>query len=159
MISQKDLEKAKEITEEFFQKMTIQAEVKVKAQKEQTFSIDLETENPQILIGEGGRTLAEIQHLLRLILRKKLFSSKENDKIFFVDFDIVDYKKKKYQHFKELARSIADEVSLSKKEKTLPSMSAAERRIVHLELADRSDVVTESLGQEPERKIVIRPRP
>lgn len=159
MISQKDLEKAKEITEEFFQKMTIQAEIKVKAQKEQTFSIDLETENPQILIGEGGRTLAEIQHLLRLILRKKLFSSKENDKIFFVDFDIVDYKKKKYQHFKELARSIADEVSLSKKEKTLPSMSAAERRIVHLELADRSDVVTESLGQEPERKIVIRPRP
>lgn len=159
MISQKDLEKAKKITEEFFRKMTIQAEIKVKAQKEQTFSIDLETENPQILIGEGGRTLAEIQHLLRLILRKKLFSSKENDKIFFVDLDIVDYKKKKYQHLKELARSIADEVSLSKKEKILPPMSAAERRIVHLELADRSDVVTESLGQEPERKIVIRPRP
>ncbi len=159
MISQKDLEKAKEITEKFFQKMTIQVEIKVKAQKEQTFSIDLETENPQILIGEGGRTLAEIQHLLRLILRKKLFSSKENDKIFFVDLDIVDYKKKKYQHLKELARSIADEVALSKKEKTLPSMSAAERRIIHLELADRSDVVTESLGQEPERSIVIRPHP
>ncbi|HDZ54249.1 MAG TPA: KH domain-containing protein [Candidatus Nealsonbacteria bacterium] len=159
MISQKDLEKAKEITEKFFQKMTIQVEIKVKAQKEQTFSIDLETENPQILIGEGGRTLAEIQHLLRLILRKKLFSSKENDKIFFVDLDIVDYKKKKYQHLKELARSIADEVALSKKEKNLPSMSAAERRIIHLELADRSDVVTESLGQEPERSIVIRPHP
>ena len=37
-------------------------------------------------------------------------------------------------------------------------MSAYERRIVHMDLADRSDVVTESLGEEPERKIIVKPR-
>ena len=156
---QVSIEKVKEITEEFFQKMTIQAKIEVKAQKEQTISIDLEIEDPQILIGEGGKTLNEIQYLLKAILRKKLFSPEKNNKVFFIDLDIVDYKKKKYQYLKELARSLADEVSLTKKEKILSPMLAAERRIIHLELAARSDATTESIGQEPERRIVIRPYP
>ncbi|OGZ17820.1 MAG: hypothetical protein A2Z78_01185 [Candidatus Nealsonbacteria bacterium RBG_13_36_15] len=154
-----DLEKIKEIIEEFFEKMTIPAKIKIQAQKEQTFDIDIETEDPQILIGEGGKTLNEIQHLLKLILRRKLFSLKESSTNFFINLDIVDYKKKKYQHLKELACSLADEVSLTKKEKTLPIMSAAERRIIHLELAERGDITTESVGQEPERRIIIRPYP
>jgi len=58
-----------------------------------------------------------------------------------------------------LARSLADEVAITKKEKILSSMPAYERRIIHLELAGRSDVTTESIGQEPERRIVIRPYP
>ena len=153
-------EKIKEITEEFFQKMTIQVEIKVKAQKEQeVFEVDIETEEPQILIGEGGRTLNEIQYLLKIILRKKFPPSEKDSKMFFINLDIAGYKKKKYQRLKELAQSVADEVSLTKKEKTLSSMGAAERRIIHLELADRSDVTTESIDQEPERKIVIRPCP
>ena len=71
--------------------------------------------------------------------------------------DVNDYKKKKVEYLIELAHSVADEVSLTKKEKVLDSMQAYERRIIHLELADRSDVVTESIGQEPERRIVVRP--
>lgn len=159
MASQRDIEKIKKITEEFFQKMTIEAEIKVKNPKDKTFSIDLEVDDPQILIGEGGKTLNEIQHLLKLIIRRKLAMGEDQLEPFFIDLDISDYKKKKYQYLKELARSIADEVSLSKKERTLNAMSPAERRIIHLELAERSDVTTESIGQEPERRIAIRPYP
>jgi len=58
-----------------------------------------------------------------------------------------------------MARGLADEVVLTKKEKILPAMPAYERRIIHLELASRSDVTTESIGKEPDRQIVIRPYP
>jgi spoIIIJ-associated protein len=148
-----DLEKIKKTTEEFFKKTTFEVEIEINPQKELTLSINLKTDQPQILIGEGGQTLTEIQHLLKAILKRKI---KEP---FYIDLDINNYKKKKIEYLKELARTVADEVALTKKEKILASMPAHERRIIHLELAGRSDVTTESIGQEPERKVVIRPYP
>jgi len=71
--------------------------------------------------------------------------------------DINDYKKKKVEYLREMARDAANEVSLSKKEKNLVSMPAYERRVIHLELADREDVITESVGEEPERSVIIKP--
>ena len=153
MISQENLETIKKITKEFFGKTTFEVEIEFLPQKELTLPINLKTEEPQILIGEGGQTLAEIQHLLKAILKRRI---EEN---FYIDLDINNYKKKKTEYLKELARNIADEVALTKKEKTLSPMPAYERRIIHLELANRSDVTTESIGQEPERKIIIRPYP
>ena len=153
MVSQSNLEEIKKTIEEFFQKTTFEVEIEFLPQKELTLPINLKTEEPQILIGEGGQTLAEIQHLLKVILKRKITEP------FFIDLDINGYKKKKLDYLKELARSLADEVALTKKEKNLPPMAAYERRIIHLELAGRSDVTTESIGQEPERRIVVRPYP
>jgi len=152
MISHDNLEKIKKITEEFFQKTTFEVEVTFFPEKEGTLPIGIKTEEPQILIGEGGQTLVEIQHLLKAILRRKI------EETFYIDLDINDYKKKKNEYLKEMARSTADEVSLTKKEKSLAAMPAYERRIIHLELADRTDVITESVGEEPDRKIIIKPR-
>lgn len=153
MLNQSDLEKIKKEVEEFFKKMTIDVEIESPSQFQETISINLKMEEPQILIGERGQTLLEIQYLLKAILRRKI---KEN---FFIDLDINDYKKKKNEYLKDLARSIADEVSLTKKERVLSSMPAYERRIIHLEIAERKDVTSESIGQEPERRVVIRPYP
>lgn len=160
MLSQTDLRKIKEITKEFFDRMTFEVEIDFLPQRDLTLPINLKTENPQILIGEGGQTLAEIQHLLKAILKRALRQS-QGDKLeeenFYIDLDINDYKKKKIEYLKEMARSAADEVALIKKEKQLSPMSAYERRIIHLELAGRSDVTTESIGEEPERKVAIKP--
>jgi len=153
MLSQNNLTKIKETVKDFFKKMTFEVEIEFSPQENQTFPINLKTSEPQILIGQSGQTLAEIQHLLKAILKRKI---KEP---FFIDLDISDYKKKKIDYLKEMAKSAADEVSLSKKEKWLPPMPAYERRIIHLELASRSDVTTESIGQEPERKVIVRPCP
>ena len=153
MITQTDFEKIKKITREFFEKTTFEIEIEFLPQEDQTFPIKLQTKEPQILIGEGGQTLFEIQHLLKAILKRKI---REN---FYIDLDINDYKKKKIKYLKELARSTADEVALTKKEKILSPMPAYERRIIHLELANRSDVTTESIGKEPERRVVIRSYP
>ncbi len=152
-MNKENLEIVKKITEEFFKKTTFEVEIEFLSQKDLTLPINLKTEDPQILIGEGGQTLAEIQHLLKAILKRKI---EEN---FYIDLDINNYKKKKFEYLKELARSVADEVALTKKEKQLLPMPAYERRIIHLELVGRSDVASESIGQEPERKVVIRPYP
>lgn len=153
MISQENLEKIKDITKEFFKKTTFEVELSFGKLKEDTIPINLNTDEPQILIGERGQTLTDIQRLLRAVLRRQIGET------FYIDLDINDYKKKKIKYLKELAHSVADEVSLSKKEKMLAPMPAYERRIIHLELADRTDVVTESIGREPERSLVVRPYP
>jgi len=153
MITESDLEKIRKETEEFFKKTTFEIEIEFPPLKKETIPINLKMEEPQIFIGERGQTLFEIQHLLKAILKRKI---KEN---FFIDLDINDYKKKKIEYLKDLAKSVADEVSLKKEERVLPPMPAYERRIIHLELADRKDVTTESIGQEPERRVVIKPYP
>lgn len=152
-MNQQNLKEIKKITEEFFKKTTFKVEIEFLPQKDQTFPINLKTDDPQILIGEGGQTLVEIQHLLKAILKRKISG------FFFIDLDINGYKKKKIEYLKELAKSVADEVALTKKEKSLAPMPAYERRIIHLELADRQDVTTESIGQEPERRVIIKPYP
>jgi len=153
MLNSTDLEKIKKINEEFFGKTTFKVEIEVLPEKDQTVPINLKTEEPQILIGEGGQTLTEIQHLLKTILKREIGED------FYIDLDINEYKKKKKEYLKELAKSVADEVALTKKEKILPPMPAYERRIIHLELAERNDVTSESIGKEPERRVVIRPYP
>ena len=153
MLNQNDLETIKKITKEFFGKTTFEVEIEFLPQKDSTIPIHLKIEEPQILIGEGGQTLVEIQHLLKAILKRKISEP------FFVDLDIDGYKKKKIEYLKELARSLDDEVAITKKEKILSPMPAYERRIIHLELAGRTDVTTESIGQEPERRVAIKPYP
>jgi len=152
-MNQQNLEEIKKITKDFFKKTTFEVEIEFLPLQELTLPINLKTDEPQILIGEGGQTLVEIQHLLKTILKKKI------QEPFFIDLDINGYKKKKIEYLKELARSVADEVALTKKEKSLAPMPAYERRIIHLELAGRQEVATESVGQEPERRIIIKPYP
>lgn len=148
-----NLEKIKEAAEEFFAKTGLNIEVEVKNIEEQTIPINLKTDEPQLLIGERGQTLAEIQRLLKIVLKKTAVC----DTAFYINLDINEYKKKKIEYLKEIAKTTADEVVLTKTEKQLSPMSAFERRVVHMELASREDVITESSGQEPERTIVIKP--
>lgn len=156
MITQDDIVKVKGIAEEFFQKMTI-ATPKIVAdfssvENSDVVELNVVLDEPQILIGEKGQTLFEIQRLLRFILNKKL------QKIFYLNLDINDYKKKKTEYLKELARDLANEVALTKEEKALFSMPAYERRIIHTELSQRQDVITESQGEGQDRHIVIKPK-
>ncbi len=153
MINQDNLNEIRKTVDEFFEKTSFEVEAEVLPFQEKTIPVRIKTEEPRILIGQNGQTLAEIQHLLKAILRRKIPEQ------FYLDIDVNDYKKKKTEYLKETAVSLADEVALTKKEKTLTAMPAYERRIIHLELAGREDIATESIGEEPERRVVIRPYP
>jgi len=150
-----NLEKIKITCREFFEKMGFDVEIEIKTPQDLTIPVEIKLVEPQILIGRRGETLLEIQHLIKIILKRKIVP----DKNFYIDLDINNYKKKKIEYLRQLARSEADEVSLSKKEKILAPMPAYERRIIHLELATRGDITTESIGEEPERKVIIKPYP
>ena len=152
MLDQKQLETIKETVEKFFEKTSFEAEINVFLEKNESVFIDVKVDQPQILIGEKGQTLTEIQYLLRIILRKKIAE------LFYVNLDINKYKEKKYQFLKEMAVSLANEVVFNKEEKVLPVMPSFERKIIHSELSEREDVTTESIGKEPERKIIIKPK-
>jgi len=140
------------LVEELIKKLDPEATVAVFPVKDMTVPIDIKVEDANVLIGPNGETLFELQHLLKVILKRKL------DQDVYVDLDINSYKKKKTEYLKELARASANDVSLSRRTKMLAPMVAYERRIIHLELAGREDVVTESVGQGSSRKVVIKPR-
>jgi spoIIIJ-associated protein len=157
MLEQKDLKKIKDAAEEFFSKMTmpvLKTEISLTPAEEnrEVVNLDIKIDEPQILIGQGGQTLFETQRILRTILNKKM------QNIFYLNLDINDYKKKKIEYLKSLAKDIADEVVLTKKEKVLLPMPAYERRIIHEELSHRTDVATESQGDNFDRHIVIKPK-
>lgn len=148
MFKRKELRETKERIQEFFDKMGFSVQINASFEDE-TLSVNLKSNEPQILIGRRGEVLRCLQKILGAILAKRF----ERD--FYLQLDINEYKKKKAQYLREIAQEIANEVVLTKKEKILPVMSSYERRIIHLELSERSDVVTKSIGEEPERRIVI----
>jgi spoIIIJ-associated protein len=168
MLDQKDTNKIKESVEEFFEKMTIsvsnieantssakkepQDDKDLAGDEREIVDLDIKLEEPQILIGQQGQTLFEIQRLLRMVLNKKL------GKVFFLNLDINGYKKQKMEYLKDIAKDLADQVSLTKQEKVLSPMSAYERRVVHAELSQRTDITTESQGEGLNRHIVIKPK-
>ncbi|MCX6738223.1 MAG: hypothetical protein NTY11_02315 [Candidatus Parcubacteria bacterium] len=143
--------KVKKDIEEFFKKTTFDVKIEVEEMQDSSMPVSIQAEEPQVLIGDNGRTLFEIQNLLNKFLKRRF---KEE---FYIDLDINDYKKKKLDYLKDIARSYADDVAFSRKEKELKPMSAYERRIIHMELKNRSDIKTESIGTEPDRKIIIKP--
>lgn len=147
-----DCPKIKNIVEEFFIKIGLPVEVDVKEPMDSIVPINIKTEDAQLLIGERGQTLFEIQNLIKLVLRKQL-NEKEQ---FFLDMDINDYKKNKVEYLKEMARLAADEVILTKKEKELVPMSPYERRIIHMALAERKDIISQSAGFSSNRRVVIK---
>ena len=78
-------------------------------------------------------------------------------KIIINEKTIQRNKKNKESYLRDVAQSVADEVARTRQEKELPYTSSFDRRIVHMELAGRKDVIAESVGEGEERRIVIRP--
>ncbi|MFA5169435.1 MAG: R3H domain-containing nucleic acid-binding protein [Candidatus Paceibacterota bacterium] len=155
MIGQEELENIKGIIKDFFNQVGFAVEVDGGAKEregEDVLEINIKTSDAQTLIGKQGLVLADIQLLLRKVIKKK------TDKDFYLSLDVDNYKKNKEDYLRDVAQSVADEVSRTKKEKELPFTSSFDRRIVHMALADRKDVMTESVGEGEERKVIVKPK-
>ena len=102
------------------------------------------------LIGYKGKTIEYLQSLINSMLQKE---DEEYAKVFV---EINDYKKQKEEKLRKLADKMAYNVIRFRKPIKLEPMSAYERLIIHQQLADRDDVTTESYGEEPRRRVVIK---
>ena len=102
------------------------------------------------LIGYKGKTIEAFQSLLNSMLQRE---DEDYAKVFV---EINDYKKKKEEKLRKLANKMAANCVKFRRPIKLEAMSAYERLIIHRELADRKDVETESIGEEPRRRVVIK---
>ena len=112
-------------------------------------TVEILGENTNALIGYRGETLNAIQTLLSSI------ANKEIDEKVRVILDISGYKDKRKKVLEELADKISKTVIKTGKKVTLEPMPAYERKIIHSRLQNNKKVTTESVGEEPHRKIVV----
>lgn len=153
----KIMEKVKKIIKEFFQKIGFD-DIKVDIKKDSSLkdkellraNIKIHPEQAKDFIKENALGLNATQHLLRVLISKEI-----PNQAFFI-LDINDYRKERESFLTELALKTTQKVRRTKKPVILEPMSAYERRFIHLRLAEEPDIVTESTGQEPERKVVVR---
>lgn len=113
--------------------------------------LDISGEDLGILIGRRGDTLASLQYLVNLIVGRKLKAKAG------FGVDVAGYRRRREQSLRSLALHMAERVRTTKQMMTLEPMPPNERRIVHLALAQDSTVITESIGEGENRKVVIRP--
>jgi spoIIIJ-associated protein len=141
-------------TGELLAKMKIKARVEAKygeaeADGEVPILIDVHGEDLSVLIGRRAETLNALQYILALII------SKEASRWVQVTVDVEGYRARRERQLRQLARRMAEQAVRTGKRQLLEPMSAAERRIVHLELRSHEAVSTESIGDEPNRKVSI----
>ena len=120
--------------------------------RDNSINIKIYSDNNSILIGKNGRSIQALQLLIRQMLANKLTNE------VLVNLDVENYKEKKLKSIEFLAKKIAREVSKTKVETKMDSMNSYERRVVHNLLANNKYVYTESIGEEPNRCVVIKPK-
>ena len=139
-----------------FMELNCQAELKEEADERgnKTLLVSVYTpENARFLIGKEGQNLKALEQVLRAMFLKKL--SEFNN----ITVDVNDYKRSRADYVADLARQAVTRVRSTQKAEALVPMSPYERRVVHTELASCPDIATESIGTEPNRRIVIKPYP
>ncbi|HET9757728.1 MAG TPA: RNA-binding cell elongation regulator Jag/EloR [Candidatus Limnocylindrales bacterium] len=104
------------------------------------------------LIGRKGERLSALQHLVNLMLSKEMGSWTR------VLVDVEDYRGRRERQLRELADRAAARVMETGKMLQLEPMPALERRWIHLSLRDHAGVATQSIGEEPNRRVVLVPR-
>jgi len=141
-----------EFLEPIFEKMAIEADMEITMEDGQ-MNIRLTGDDIGIVIGRRGETLDALQYLLSLVINRYTQDYTR------VILDVADYRKKRAETLQRLARRVAEKVSRTRRNITLEAMNPYERRIIHSSLQGFPNVDTHSVGEEPNRKVVIRYAP
>jgi spoIIIJ-associated protein len=117
-----------------------------------SITLEIEGEDLGILIGRRGQTLSCLQYIVRLIVGHQT-------KVWLpIVIDVEGYKRRRYDALQALAWRMAEMVKTRREPFALEPMSAFDRRVIHLALADHPDVTTQSSGEGEARKVVILPK-
>jgi len=149
------LDLAATVVLELLQKMRVRAQVSasylepVDSYDQPIILIDILGDDLSILIGRRTETLNALQYITGLIVGKEL------GKWVPVMIDVQGYRQRRDRQLRQLAKRMADQTVQTGRRQTLEPMPANERRIIHLELRNHPSVVTESTGEEPNRKVTI----
>ncbi len=139
----------KEFIKQIGKDMNVDIQLEVR-EEENIFSVTMVSNNNPILIGKEGRTMNAIQLLLKQALQN------QTGMMIHVNLDASNYRAKKVKRFEYEIKNIVREVQKTKTDAKLDPMNSYQRRIVHALLSDFSNVTTESVGEEPNRCVVIK---
>jgi len=134
--------------------MQTKAKASAKEDKEnEAIEVNIEDEEERgLLIGHHGDTINAVQAVLGMMVRKEVGEWVR------IIVNIGDWREKQEEHLKKLAREVAERVKQTGEAQPLYNLTAAQRRIVHLELSGEEEVTTESIGEGPERYLVVKPK-
>jgi spoIIIJ-associated protein len=144
------LEEAKTVLEELLRLMGVPGTVEI-ALGTETSKLNVTGSDLGVLIGRRGEKLASLQHLVNLIVAKR--EGQWNR----IAVDVENYRGRREDQLRDVADRAAKRVIQSGKIIQLEPMPALERRIVHLALVENPNVRTQSVGVEPNRRIVVLP--
>ena len=146
------------IVEDLIDKMHIKANVTGRIGKLETSGnqemilVDIKGDDLSYLIGRHSETLNAFQYITSLIVGRELGHWVP------MMIDVQGYRERRERQLRQMAIHMADQVTRSGRRISLEPMPGTERRIIHLALRDRNDIYTESVGEEPNRKVVIYPK-
>jgi Predicted RNA-binding protein len=140
---------ARRVVEDLLNKMKIDYRIEKVEWDNGVTRINIVGNDMGLLIGRKGETLNALQFIAGLMLNRK-----REDKIRVV-LDVEDYRKKREQSLESLALRLSEKVKQTQKNVIMRPMSSQERRIVHTILQEDPQLVTYSMGEEPNRKVVI----
>ena len=116
-----------------------------------TIYVDVDTKETGLFIGQKGETIDAIQYLLNVATYKNHPFSKR------IVVDSEGYRQRRVEAIQGMAHRIARRAMREKRSLSLPPMSAAERRVVHLFLKENPNVTTHSDGKDEDRRVVVSP--
>ena len=125
--------------------------VEISSQGEEEINAEIYGGDPGKIIGRNGRTLAALEYLTNAVINRQEGSNVR------VNVDVGGYKRRRDDRLRETAFKAADKVRKTGEAVELEPMSAAERRIIHVALADEPDIETESSGEGRARRVVVLP--
>jgi spoIIIJ-associated protein len=139
-----------EVLTELLRLMGLEGTVEISMGTE-TSKLNVKGTDLGVLIGRRGEKLASLQHLVNLIVAKR------EGQWHRIAVDVENYRGRREEQLRDVAERAAKRVVQSGKIIQLEPMPAVERRIVHMALLENPKVRTQSVGVEPNRRIVVLP--
>ena len=131
-----------------FERMGIEAGIEA-AEDDGTVDVVLTSKEPGALIGRRGETLDAIQHLTNYVVNRSGSSRVR------VNLDVENYRQRRNETLENLAARTAGKVMKYRRNMTLDPMNAYERHVIHTALQNYENITTYSVGNEPNRRIVV----
>jgi len=128
--------------------------VRLEKKDDGAYRVNIESEEPSLLIGHHGENIHALQNIIRVIVWNK----KPEEKINII-LDIDNYRKRQEENVLTMAERKVETVRKTMEEQSLPPMSPYFRRLIHLHLAGKfEDITTESVGEGDYRYLTIKPK-
>ena len=158
VVNEETMQIASNVVRDLLEKMHVKASIQARIGEaaddmdSNIILIDIQGDDLSFLIGRHSEVLQSLQYITSLIVGREVGHWVP------LVIDIQGYRERRERQLRQMAVRMADQVAKTGRRISLEPMTATERRIVHLALRNNNQIMTESIGEEPNRKVVIYPK-